>query len=191
MVLFHYRSSSVFSLGGWTPLLPTGLACPVVLRQPFTLLPYAYGTLTLFRAPSQTLRLRSTTLLTGLQPRPEGRFGLIRFRSPLLAEFSLFFGLLGCFGSPTYLASRRDLAFPKSGFPIRTSPVIASAHDLPELFAVYHVLHRHLTPRHPPCALTSFVQCDTEKRILWLQPHVSRRALPSRLICIYSLVCTC
>ena len=31
-VLLRYRSSSVFSLGGWTPQLPTGLACPVVLR---------------------------------------------------------------------------------------------------------------------------------------------------------------
>ena len=33
-VLVHYRSSNVFSLGGWTPQLPTGLACPVVLRFP-------------------------------------------------------------------------------------------------------------------------------------------------------------
>ena len=31
-VLVHYRSVCVFSLGGWTPQLPTGLACPVVLR---------------------------------------------------------------------------------------------------------------------------------------------------------------
>ena len=31
-VLVHYRSSSVFSLGEWTPQIPTGLACPVVLR---------------------------------------------------------------------------------------------------------------------------------------------------------------
>ena len=31
-VLVHYRSSGVFSLGRWASLLPTGLACPVVLR---------------------------------------------------------------------------------------------------------------------------------------------------------------
>ena len=31
-VLVRYRSLKVFSLGGWTPLLPTGLACPVVLK---------------------------------------------------------------------------------------------------------------------------------------------------------------
>ena len=33
-VLVHYRSPSVFSFGEWTPQLPTGLACPVVLRYP-------------------------------------------------------------------------------------------------------------------------------------------------------------
>ena len=31
-VLVRYRSSSVFSLGGWTPRFPTALACAVVLR---------------------------------------------------------------------------------------------------------------------------------------------------------------
>jgi hypothetical protein len=33
-VLVHYRSPNVFSLGEWSPQLPTGLACPVVLRFP-------------------------------------------------------------------------------------------------------------------------------------------------------------
>jgi hypothetical protein len=32
-VLVHYRSSNVFSLGKWTSQIPTGLACPVVLRN--------------------------------------------------------------------------------------------------------------------------------------------------------------
>ena len=32
-VLVHYRSPSVFSFGEWTPQIPTGLACPVVLRN--------------------------------------------------------------------------------------------------------------------------------------------------------------
>jgi hypothetical protein len=32
-VLVHYRSSSVFSLGEWTPQLPTVLACTAVLRN--------------------------------------------------------------------------------------------------------------------------------------------------------------
>ena len=33
-VLVHYRSPNVFSLGEWTPRIPTGLACPVVLSYP-------------------------------------------------------------------------------------------------------------------------------------------------------------
>ena len=32
MVLVPYRSMNVFSLGGWTPHLPAGLACPAVLN---------------------------------------------------------------------------------------------------------------------------------------------------------------
>jgi hypothetical protein len=39
-VLFRYRSSCVFSLGEWTPLLPTMLACIVVLR----ILPCCFAT---------------------------------------------------------------------------------------------------------------------------------------------------
>ena len=31
-VLVHYRSSNVFSLGKWASQIPTGLACPAVLR---------------------------------------------------------------------------------------------------------------------------------------------------------------
>ena len=46
-VLVRYRSSSVFSLGRWTDLLPTGLACPVVLRILLLALACVYGTLTL------------------------------------------------------------------------------------------------------------------------------------------------
>ena len=32
-VLVHYRLSNVFSLGRWASQLPTGLACPAVLRS--------------------------------------------------------------------------------------------------------------------------------------------------------------
>ena len=55
-VLVHYRSPRVFSLGKWTPLLPTGLACPVVLKLSVRSQDaFAYGTLTLFGRPSQYL----------------------------------------------------------------------------------------------------------------------------------------
>ena len=55
-VLVHYRSPRVFSLGEWTPLLPTGLACPVVLKlSDGSQHAFAYGTLTLSGRPSQYL----------------------------------------------------------------------------------------------------------------------------------------
>jgi hypothetical protein len=53
-VLVHYRSLRVFSLGKWTSLLPTGLACPVVLKvNGRSLIPFAYGTITLYGGPFQ------------------------------------------------------------------------------------------------------------------------------------------
>lgn len=69
-VLFHYRSSGVFSLGPWSAQLPTELACSVVLRILAVSLCHAYGTLTLFGRPSQTVPLRAATLAQVLQPRP-------------------------------------------------------------------------------------------------------------------------
>jgi|SaaInl4_150m_RNA_FD_contig_123_3632_length_1930_multi_26_in_0_out_1_2 hypothetical protein len=68
-VLLRYRSSSVFSLGRWTAQLPTGLACPVVLRIPLLASDCIYGTLTLFGRPSQTFPLRLPQLIEVLQPR--------------------------------------------------------------------------------------------------------------------------
>ncbi len=44
---------------------------------------------------------------------------------------------------------------PGTGSPIRTSPDQSLFADSPKLFASYYVLHRLLTPRHPPSALHS------------------------------------
>ena len=41
-VLVHYRSPNVFSLGEWTPQIPAGLACPVVLRYPTRVAPFSH-----------------------------------------------------------------------------------------------------------------------------------------------------
>ncbi len=105
-VLLRYRSSRVFSLGGWTPLLHTMLASIVLLR---------------ILANPALLRLRDSHPLWLYFPvhsasnceisrqsyNPKHRsawFGLLHFRSPLLAESSLLLALLRCFssdGSPT------------------------------------------------------------------------------------------
>jgi hypothetical protein len=141
-VLVRYRSSRVFSLGRWSSLLPTGLACPVVLwlagprRSGF-----AYGTITRSGWPFQC---HSAALLVaccrGHNPACRSRrFGLLRFRSPLLAECSLFLRVLRCFSSPgslppAYVFSWRWLWVPQPGFPIRISPV-RSLHTTPRRFS--------------------------------------------------------
>ena len=55
--------------------------------------------------------------------------------------------------SCTYVFSARSRGFAAGGFPIRKSPGQSLLGGSPELFAAYHVLHRLLTPGHPPCAL--------------------------------------
>jgi hypothetical protein len=57
-------------------------------------------------------------------------FGLLRVRSPLLAESSLFLGLLRCFSSTTCLPCG-SLA---GGFPIRTSPAVCGCTRLTGAF---------------------------------------------------------
>ena len=103
-VLMRYRSSRVFSLGGWTPLLHTMLASIVLLR---------------ILAITALLRLRDSHPLRPTFPdrsaskfrnsrksyNPRHRsiwFGLLHFRSPLLAESSLLLALLRCFSSDAY-----------------------------------------------------------------------------------------
>ena len=88
-VLFAIGHMVVFSLTGWSPCLPSGFL--VSRRTPDSAKPpqdFAYGTFTLFGAafqPSLTILLGS---VLGSLPRTYCymRFGLLRFRSPLLSE---------------------------------------------------------------------------------------------------------
>jgi hypothetical protein len=178
-VLVHYRSSKVFSLGEWTPLLPTGLACPVVLKLPTGAPPLSDTGLSPPLVGLSSAFLLAVWFLTPrgwcssprrrLQPRPRnaytlarGRFGLFPFRSPLLGICSLFLGVLRCFSSPrallyAYAFSVGCPGIPPGGFPhsdISGSTLIGSS---PKLFAACHVLLRPLTPRHPPYALSSLI----------------------------------
>ena len=50
------------------------------------------------------------------------------------------------------------------GFPIRTSADHGLVDGSPQLFAVTHVLHRSLAPRHPPLALSSLEKITTNSR---------------------------
>ena len=161
----HYRSSSVFSLGRWTSRFPTGLACPVVLRNSAgRKVAFAYWTGTIcgglfntlqlvsflpFAAPTTPARWpvwavpRSLATTSGMISVP---LGTEMFQFPRFPSRGL------CVHPPTRILSCDGPV----GFPIRTSPDIAPAHGSPRLFAVFHVLLRRLTPRHPPYALCSF-----------------------------------
>ena len=117
--------------------------------------PFAYGAVTLSRHPFQNVRL-------GLV-----RCGLLRFRSPLLAEWSLFLEVLRCFSSLSSLARGYVFTTPCAGMPLHGFPHSETsdspaAHASSELFAVYRVLHRHLTPSHSPYALVA-LPCVAEK----------------------------
>ena len=63
--------------------------------------------------------------------------------------------------------------------------VLTSAHDSPKLIAVYYVLHRHLTPRHPPYALSSFLKHDAEK--LKFVSRLLHFFITSLLLLLYSV----
>ena len=90
---------------------------------------------------------------------PKPTTGLLRVRSPLLAESLLMsfppgtemFQFPG-FALQTYVFSLQYLEN-QVGCPIRTSPGHSLFAGSPKLFAGCHVLHRLLSPRHPPYAL--------------------------------------
>ena len=90
------------------------------------------------------------------------RFGLFRFRSPLLSESQLIYfppgtemvHFPGLARTRLYI-QRAVIWFYQIGFPHSDIPGSRPVCGFPGLFAAYHVLHRLLVPRHPPYALSS------------------------------------
>ena len=129
--------------------------------------------------PAQSLKLSCTGLSPSLAGFPKAiplailnlkcspnpwmhapRFGLFRFRSPLLPESHVVFSSSGYLDVSVHRVPLHTLWIgvwmtegSSAGFPhsdISGSMDICSS---PKLFAAYHVFHRLLVPRHPPCAL--------------------------------------
>ena len=95
-VLVHYRSPRVFSLGGWSPRIPTGLHVSSGTWDPLLRLRlFAYKAFTFCGGPFQTASTKSSTAYTRV-PQPqyseEYWFRLAPFRSPLLGG-SIFLSL--------------------------------------------------------------------------------------------------
>jgi hypothetical protein len=77
MVLVHYRSPRVFSLGKWTSRIPTGLACPVVLKdtaEVWSLLPTGLSPAMVGLSSAVRLEIRLITSICGpYNPRTASR----------------------------------------------------------------------------------------------------------------------
>ena len=54
----------------------------------------------------------------------------------------------------------------------------------PKLFAAYHVFHRLLVPRHPPCALSSLTRCLPPRERLPTKKH----SVASLAVCLLYLI---
>ena len=124
-------------------------------------LTFAYGTFTLFGWSSQCHSASLISQIYGPNPRVHAPwFGLFRFRSPLLPKSHVVFFSSGYLDVSVHRVPGLNLwiqlrstkvflvRFPHSD--IYGSMCIC---HYPQLFAAYHVFHRLLVPRHPPCAL--------------------------------------
>ena len=116
-VLLLYRSYLVFSLGSWSTRIPAGFPVPRRTQEPpKEASPFRVrGFHPLCQAFPMPFRYAVAFLLpplgaAALQPRRRRRFGLLRFRSPLLSESRLISvpGVLRWFSSPS-LASAHYL----------------------------------------------------------------------------------
>src|SRR5579859_8160187 len=127
-VLVHYRSLKVFSLGGWSPLLPTNSPGFVVLRIP-TGAPNSpsTGLSPALVAPSNAFESAQLTCCWSYNPSAALRprwFGLFPPRSPLLRESRLIslrratemFQFARC-PPPAYVFSRRCPDITLDGLP--------------------------------------------------------------------------
>ena len=129
-------------------------------------LPFVYGAFTLSGWLSQNHSTRLTRQSCSPNPGVHAlRFGLFRVRSPLLTESHVVFSSSGYLDVSVHRVPFHSLwiglwilevfssRFPHSD--ISGSMDICSS---PKLFAAYHVFHRLLVPRHPPCALYSLTK---------------------------------
>jgi hypothetical protein len=165
-------------LDGGPPGFPHEETFHVVLRDTSgSRIAFAYGAVTLSGGPFQAASANepicnslqesqlplvgpTTPRLQRLRPITQPRFGLLRFRSPLLTECSLLLEVLRCFSSlgvlaTVYVFNRASLDITPGGFPHSDISGSTLARNSPKHFAACHVLRRLLAPRHPPLALSS------------------------------------
>ena len=132
-------------LEGGPPIFRQDCTCPALLVD--LLVAFPYGAVTRSGPPFQTVPVTN-----------EEAAGLVRVRSPLLAESRLMsfppgtemFQFPG-FAPPPHEFGRRYPS--RGGLPHSDIHGSKPVRGSPWLFAAYHVLHRLSAPRHPPNAL--------------------------------------
>ena len=142
--------------------------------------PFAYGAFTLSGRLSQNLSARIDKSIMRSEPR-NARIPVWPLSISLAAtlEIDKF-----SFSSSGYL----DVSVPRvphvqlcihctltevssAGFPHSDISGSLDMCSSPKLFAAYHVFHRLLVPRHPPCALTTLTVAGTIESLDSLFPH--------------------
>ena len=141
--------------------------------------PFAYGAFTLYGRLSQNLSARITESYMRSEPR-SARTPVWPLSLSLAAtnEIDVSFSSSGYLDVSVHRVPFHTLWIGvwilevcSSGFPhsdISGSMDICSS---PKLFAAYHVFHRLLVPRHPPCALTTLTVAGTIGSLDPLFPH--------------------
>ena len=169
----------VFSLGGWAPRIRTEFHVFRPTWDPTRAARgFGYGAFTLYRRPFQAVPLpRGDPVSWSRNPGEQApRFGLLRVRSPLLAQSLLFSSPAGTemFHFP---ASRLDGLFIHPPMTVSSTDGLLHSEILgskrvcrsPGLIAAYRVLRRLAMPRHPPCALSRL--CVSSKPFPWAHPR--------------------
>ena len=134
----------------WSAQIHTAFhVCRITQEHPRASLDFGYGGITLFAGTFQFLHLSIEVPRRGpTTPGTSPRFGLFRFRSPLLTEsiLFLFLRLLRCFTSPgiaclsLFDSGKNDGVLTPSGYPIRKSPdqsVFAAPRSLSQLITSF------------------------------------------------------
>ena len=141
--------------------------------------PFAYGAFTLSGRLSQNLSARITESIMRSEPRC-ARTTVWPLSISLAAtlEIDVSFSSSGYLDVSVHRVPSITLCIYvmvtevySAGFPhsdISGSKDICSS---PKLFAAYHVFHRLLVPRHPPCALTTLTVAGTIESLDSLFPH--------------------
>ena len=152
------------SLGGWAPRIRTAFhVCRPTWDPARVSIGFGYGAFALSGAPFQALLLPiSRPTSRSRNPGEQApRFGLLRVRSPLLAQSLLFSSPAGTemFHFPAYRLDGLCIHPPmtvSSTDGLLHSEIVGSKRVCrsPGLIAAYRVLRRLAMPRHPPCALS-------------------------------------